>query len=142
MSEQQPTPMTEEQNQAWVREQFQNANRYLAERGMLSDRILTKDSRYLIPDVAIWKFKLQDGKKVWVVNGAVTMDHVSADVAKSAREALRHFSLNWQLKAENIHALGDAAGATELKMAQLLIRHAELLYAVGNDERLWQNAPV
>lgn len=143
MSEQQQTqPMTEEQSQAWVREQFQNANRYLAERGFLSDRILTKESRYLVPNVAIWKFKLQDGKKVWVINGVVTTDHVSADVAKTARDAMRHFSLSWQLKAENIMALGDAADPTQKKMAELLVGHAEALYAVTGDERLWQTAPV
>lgn len=140
-SNQQPNQqaMTEEQSQLWVREQFQSANKYLAERGMLSDRILTKESRYLVPNIAVWKFKLQNGKKVWVINGKVTTDHVSADAAKTARDAMRHFSLNWQLKAENILALGKAAGETETKMAHLLIGNAEALYQVTEDKRLWQS---
>lgn len=134
--------MTEEQRQVWVREQFQSANKYLAERGMLSEQILTKESRYLVPNIAVWKFKLQNGKKVWVINGKVTTDHVAADVAKTAREVMRHFSLNWQLKAENILALGDAAGETEKKMAYLLIGNAEALYQVSNNEQLWNSEIV
>lgn len=142
MSEQQQsgqaTPLTEEERNEWVREQFQNANQYLAERGMLSDRILTKESRYLVPNVAIWKFKLQNGKKVWVINGRVTTDHVNADVAKTARDVIRHFSLNWQLKAENIDALGEAADPAQKGMVGILIRNAEALYELSEDERLWK----
>lgn len=141
MSEQQQnrqaTQLSEEERQTWVREQFQNANQYLAERGLLSDRILTKESRYLVPNIAIWKFKLQNGKKVWVINGRVTTDHVNADVAKTARDVIRHFSLNWQLKAENINALGEAADPAQKGMVDILIRNAEALYELSQDERLW-----
>lgn len=138
MSEQQQQQLTEEQVQEWVREQFQNANRHLAERGMLSEQILTKESRYWAPNLAIWKFKLQNGKRVWVINGKVTTDHVSTEAAKSAREAMRYFSYQWQLKAQNIEALGNAADATQKGMADLLVRNAEALYAVTEDDRLWQ----
>lgn len=141
MSQQRPDPqtMTEEQRQLWVREQFQNANRYLAERGLISDQILTKESRYLVPDIAVWKFKLQNGKRVWVINGRVTTDHVSVEAARTAREAMRYFSLQWQLKAENIAALGDAADATQRQMIDLLIRHAEDLYQIADNEAFWRN---
>lgn len=142
MSEQQqqqdPQNMTDEQRQLWVRDHFQSANRYLAERGMVSEQILTKESRYLVPDVAVWKFKLQNGKRVWVINGRVTTDHVSAEAAKTAREAMRYFSFQWQLKAENIAALGDAADATQRQMANLLVRNAEALYQIAADEAFWQ----
>lgn len=134
----QPPALTEEQRQAWVREQFQNANKYLAERGLLSEQILTKESRYLVPDIAIWKFKLQNGKRVWVINGRVTTDHVNADVAKTARDVMRHFSLQWQLKAENILALGDAADPAQKGMVQILVRNAEALYQISQDEKLWE----
>lgn len=134
---QQANQLSEEERQTWVREHFQNANQYLAERGLLSDRILTKESRYLVPNIAIWKFKLQDGKKVWVINGRVTTDHVNADVAKTARDVIRHFSLNWQLKAENINALGNAADPAQKGMVDILIRNAEALYDLSQDDRLW-----
>jgi aconitase A len=130
-------PLTEQEQESWVREQYQSANQHLAERGLLSDRIITKESRYLVPNLAIWKFKLQNGKYVWVINGRVTTDHVSADVAKDAREAMRHFSLNWQLKAENILNGDRAPDETEKKLADVMIRNAEAVYAVIQDERLW-----
>ena len=140
MSEQQQTSpaLSEEQRQQWVREQFQNANRYLAERGLISDQILTKESRYLAPDIAVWKFKLQNGKRVWVINGRVTTDHVGVEAAKTARDAMRYFSLQWQLKAENIRALGNAADATQRQLAELLVRNAEGLYVIADDEAFWR----
>lgn len=134
---QQAPNLTEEESQLWVREQFQSANKYLAERGLLSDQILTKESRYLVPDIAVWKFKLQNGKKVWVINGRVTTDHVNADVAKTPRDVMRHFSLQWQLKAENIRALGNAADPAQRGMVQILIRNAEALYQLSQEEQLW-----
>ncbi|MGX5914134.1 DUF4826 family protein [Aliidiomarina sp. Khilg15.8] len=136
MSEQ-TNSLTEQEKESWVREQFQSANEHLAERGLLSDRIITKESRYLVPNLAIWKFKLQNGKQVWVINGKVTTDHVSADVAKTAQEAMRHFSLSWQLKAEKILHGEREPDATEKKMAEVMIRNAEAVYAVTEDKRLW-----
>lgn len=136
---QQAANLSEEDIQLWVREQFQSANKYLAERGLLSDQILTKESRYLAPDVAVWKFKLQNGKKVWVINGRVTTDHVNAEAAKTPRDVMRHFSLQWQLKAESIRALGDAADPAQRGMVQILIRNAEALYQISQDKGLWSN---
>lgn len=137
MSEQ-TRPLSKEEQETWVREQFQSANQHLAERGLLSDRIITKDSRYMVPNLAIWKFKLQNGKHMWVINGKVTTDHVSADVAKTARDAMRHFSLTWQLKADNILHGERAPDDTEKKLAEVMIRNAEAVYTVTQDERLWQ----
>lgn len=143
MSEQ-TRPLSKEEQESWVREHFQSANQHLAERGLLSDRIITKDSRYMVPNLAIWKFKLQNGKHMWVINGKVTTDHVSADVAKTARDAMRHFSLTWQLKADNILHADRAPDDTEKKLAEVMIRNAEAVYAVTQDERLWpeDNAPA
>ncbi|RUO25673.1 DUF4826 domain-containing protein [Aliidiomarina minuta] len=134
---QEETPLSEEQA-TWVREHFQSANKYLAEKGMLSDTIVTKESRYLIPTLAVWKFKLQSGQGVWVINGKVPTDHVSTKVAKTAREATRHFNMQWQLKAENILANESSArDKTQADMAKYLIQSAESVYAVTQEDRLW-----
>ncbi|MCH1933235.1 DUF4826 family protein, partial [Shewanella sp. A25] len=37
-----------------------------------------------------------------MISGDLPTDLVSADAAKDAREVLRHFSLAWHLKAENL----------------------------------------
>jgi|SRR5690554_2966534 len=136
MADQQPQ-LTEEQAQEWVRGKFQDANKYLAEQGILSDQILLKESRYLIPFIAIWKFTTQDRKKVWVVNGDVPTDLVGEKAAKTPRDALRHFALSWQLKADKI--LADQASSPEQQdYAKYLVVRAENVYHATDNEALWQ----
>jgi|SRR5690554_4676284 len=136
MADTQPN-MTEEQTAEWIRTQFQAASKYLAEQGIIPDQVLTKESRYLVPVIAIWKFTTQDRKKVWVINGEVPTDLVGDKAATEARDALRHFALRWQMQAEAI--LQDKAGAgAQSDYAQFLIKSAENVYSVVENEELWQ----
>lgn len=136
MADNQPK-YTEEQLQAWVRTKFQEANKFLAEQGIISDQILSKDSRYLAPLVAVWKFSTTDKHKVWVINGDVPTDMVTEKVAQSAREAVRHFALNWQLKADAIlHS--EQPSQEQRNYANYLINRAENLYQLGEQEALWE----
>lgn len=48
-------PHDQEQLAQWVREQFQKANKHLAENGVLFESVVIEDSRYLAPMVAVWK---------------------------------------------------------------------------------------
>lgn len=141
MAEQQPH-MTEAEASDWVRLQFQRANKFLAEKGILTDRVLTRESRYLVPHVAVWKFSTQDQVDVWVVNGDVPSDVVGANAAKTAREALRHFSLQWQVQADKI--LTDeklSQDPEQQKYAKFLIQSAENLYQTTQVEDLWADQP-
>ena len=45
-------PISDEERATWVREQFQKANKFLAENGVLFDSVVTEESRYLIPYLA------------------------------------------------------------------------------------------
>ena len=126
--------MNEEQQNKWVRDQYQVATKYLAEKGLITDSVALEDSRYLVPLLAVWKLKLNDGTKAWVISGDLPTDHSSADVAPDARDALRHFSLKWQLQAENLHKAGNAE---QNKFAELLISRAQGLYRLYEDEKLW-----
>ncbi|MGL6123443.1 MAG: DUF4826 family protein, partial [Shewanella sp.] len=47
----------EKLRQEWVRTQFQKANRFLAEKGVIPSKVLADDSRYLAPYMAIWKME-------------------------------------------------------------------------------------
>lgn len=139
MAEQQQPQMTDEEASTWVREQFQAANKYLAENGIITDRVLTKESRYLVPYVAVWKFTTQDKKELWLVNGDVPTDVVGAKAAKDAREALRHIALQWQLKAQSIIDDPKAQQDDEqIKYAQYLISRAEGIHDAVQTESLWQ----
>lgn len=127
--------MTEEQHKQWVKEQYQIATKYLAEKGVVTHSVTVEDSRYLAPLLALWKLTSVDGKKFWVLCGDLPSDHSSVDVAPNAREALRHFSLKWQMQAEN---LLQANNKEQNNFAQLLIGRADSLYKLYNDESFWQ----
>lgn len=137
MAEQQERqPISEEERANWVREQFQTANKFLAENGVLFDTVITDESRYLMPYLAVWKIRAMDGKLYWVISGDLPTDYTSIDNAKDAKEVLRHFAMHWQLKAEN---LINAEGADESQKAfgELLVNRAEGLFAMQSNPDFW-----
>lgn len=137
MAEQQERqPISEEERANWVREQFQKANKFLAENGVLFDTVITEESRYLIPYLAVWKIKAMDGKLYWVISGDLPSDYTTAENAKDAKEVLRHFAMHWQLKAENLINAKNA-DETQKEFGALLINRAENLFAMQNTPDLW-----
>jgi len=126
--------MTAEQQQQWVREQYQVATKYLATQGLVTDSVIVEKSRYLVPIMSVWKLKALDGSYLWVICGDLPSDHNAFNVAPNAREAVRHFSFKWQMQAENLLKTGDKE---QEKFAQLLIGKAEGLYDMYQQENLW-----
>jgi hypothetical protein len=121
----------------WVKEQFQRANKHLAEKGILFDAVVVEESRYMAPNVAVWKIKDTKNDFYWVISGEVPADALPHSIAASAREAIKHFSLAWQIKAENIlHS--PAVDTTQREYATLLASKAEMLYAIQDNEEWWQ----
>ncbi|WP_445946194.1 DUF4826 family protein [Shewanella sp.] len=125
--------------QEWVRTQFQKANRFLGEKGVIPSKVITDESRYLAPYFAIWKMESKQPTKqtFWVMSGDLPSDYVDVNVASTAREAVRHFSMMWQVKAENLHRAGATKDATQAKFADLLVSRAESLYKMQADDKLW-----
>ncbi|NKF51530.1 DUF4826 family protein [Shewanella sp. WXL01] len=123
----------------WVREHFQKANKFLAEKGVIPTKVHTEESRYLAPYLAVWKMDAKQPKKqtFWVMSGDLPSDYVDVKVAATARDALRHFSMMWQLKAENLHQSGLTQDKTQREFANLLVSRAESLYHMHNDDKLW-----
>jgi hypothetical protein len=126
--------MTTEQQQQWVREQYQVATKYLATQGLVTDSVVVEESRYLTPFLSVWKLKVLNGSYLWVICGDLPSDHNTFDVAPNAREAVRHFSFKWQMQAENLLKTGDKE---QEEFAQLLISRAEGLYELYQQEKLW-----
>lgn len=141
MKEQAQPELDQESLSQWVREQFQRANKHLAENGVLFESVVTEESRYLAPYVAVWKIKTTDNKYYWVISGDVPCDYLPYELEKTARAAIRHFSLLWQVKAENIRKT-DTTDQTQLDFAELLESRAEGLYDIQAEESLWENAPA
>ncbi len=126
--------ITTEQRQAWVRDQYQLATKYLASQGLVTDSVIVEESRYLVPELSVWKLKVLDGSYVWVICGDFPSDYHAFDVAPNAREAVRHFSFKWQMQAENLKSTGDKE---QEEFAQLLVSRAENLYNLYEQEKLW-----
>lgn len=132
-----PKQYTQEELSQWVREQFQRANKHLAENGVLFESVVTEESRYLAPYAAVWKIKATDGQFFWVISGDLPADFMPIENESNARDALRHFSFSWQAKAENIRRL-ENADKTQLEYADLLQSRAEGLYRIYNEAQLWE----
>ncbi len=132
-------PMSEEQSNAWVRQQWQQANKYLAENGVIADTLDQNVSRYLVPALALWRITGADGKSYWVINGELPADFILADHAVDAREALRYFSLKWQMQSANI-ADNEESTDEQKTRAGLLENRAEFLYRFYEDDTLWMNS--
>lgn len=136
----------EEQEQAnqqkiiWQRECFENAQKHLAEKGVLPKTVIETESRFIAPLCALWKFKAQDGKKYWVITGRLPTDFVHESAADNARELLRYFAMQWQLKADQIMQSG-AADKTKVDFANLLINRAHGIYELFEKDELWVNEP-
>lgn len=129
---------SQEKLSEWVRKQFQRANKYLSEHGVLFDTVVAEESRYLAPLVAVWKIKSLDKQFYWVICGELPTDFVAFDNAPTARQALKHFSLKWQLKAENL--LMNEKETIQQDVARKLIDSAEKIYQLQADEKLWGEA--
>ncbi|GAB54855.1 hypothetical protein GPUN_0716 [Glaciecola punicea ACAM 611] len=91
----------------------------------------------MAPEVAVWKIKDTKKNVYWVISGNLPADAISVSVANSAREAIRHFSLSWQLKAQNIMS-SAIVDNTQKEFATLLTEKAEMLYEVQENEKWWQ----
>ena len=128
--------LTDEQRQEWVRSQYQVATKYLADKGLVTSSVMVEDSRYIAPVLSVWKLKLLDESWVWVVCGDLPSDHVNIEVANNAKDVLRHFSMKWQLQAENINRNNDSDDE-QREFARILISRADGLYKLCNDEKLW-----
>ncbi|ATC94476.1 DUF4826 family protein [Pseudoalteromonas tunicata] len=132
--------LTEQQIANWQRDTLASSQKHLAERGIVPQSIFDKESRYLAPFFAVWKIKAQNGRTYWVIAGRLPTDHAEISAAATAREAIRYFSLQWQLKADQIVHAG-VRDKTQLDFANLLINRAHGLYEFYEKDELWANEP-
>ncbi|MCF2858151.1 DUF4826 family protein [Pseudoalteromonas sp. SMS1] len=134
--------LTEEQKQQrfalWQREHLQAAQKFLAEKGIITTKVVEKDCRLLAPVIAIWKFKDPKGKAYWAISGQMPTDAADESAASNPRDVLRYFSFQWQLKADGIVASG-VKDKTQLDFANLLVNRAHALYDLYENDQVWAN---
>lgn len=140
---------TPEQQQAelkaWVEAQFQGMGRHVVEHRLIEgDKaegrpIWAMPGRLFIGKV--WD-KEDESTAYWIVSGVVAPDHLDASVASTARDALRHFCMKWQMQAGRLEQTEDADDPNEQQnwtgIASNLAQQAEALFPVVEDDRFWQ----
>ena len=132
-------PMSEEDILKWSRESYQKATAHMADKGVLIDTVSMDNSRYLAPLLAIWKIKSTDKDWFWAISGDLPTDFMTEEGATDPRDAVRAFSLQWQMKAEVIRVNPDA-DQTQLDFSALLIGRANGLYEIYEQEELWKTS--
>ncbi|MDG1750140.1 MAG: DUF4826 family protein [Thalassotalea sp.] len=126
--------LTDEEKQQWLRDKYQVATKFLADKGLVTVSVSDADSRYIIPIMSVWKLNLIDKTSVWVIAGDLPTDYIEENVAKDAREAVRHFSYKWQMQADQ---LLQAPSNEQHEFANILINRAENLYNIFTKDEIW-----
>lgn len=115
---------------AWARENLDRAVHDLMNAGKLAGITIearpawAMTGKYVIGQVLD---KSSAGGFVWVIAGDFQTDSIGSNVAATARDAARHFSLKWQMDAERSPDAGDA-----------IVQRAEELYAIAENNDAWK----
>jgi hypothetical protein len=81
----------------------------------------------------------------WVISGAeLPTDHIDAELAESAREAARHFSMKWQLQSARLGGMDEDRPDVPRddvdwhRISRTLQAQAEALYGLVEKEEVWR----
>jgi hypothetical protein len=128
----------------WVREQHDQMASYAARRELIGDAAEGVPVWSIPHQVFLGRFydKATPTGGYWYVAGGVPSDHIEAHLAGDARQALRHFSMKWQLQAAQI----EEGSSTEqgdhppdfANVAHNLSRSAEVLMACADNDDYWK----
>ncbi len=142
--------MTEDTKEAiedWTRSTLDRAVSDISNLGVIPDEILEARAMWTLPGKVMIGQARQANEPsifVWFISGDLPTDYIGPSAATSPRDALRNFSLKWQLDAERYRdpASRKAHGLDESldwnAMTAKLIAKAEELYTMAQDDRLWK----
>jgi hypothetical protein len=92
----------------------------------------------------VWEAS-QKSDFIWTISGeAVITDHIPGNMAATPREAARHFSLKWQMDADQLLVLAQNRTPVENTAEHMegytdkLIQYAEYLYDMASRDEIWQ----
>jgi hypothetical protein len=133
---------------AWVRDTLDRAVAEITRHGVFEGNFVEARPVWSLPYRAMIG-QIRDTRETaafhWIICGDLPTDHIPSSVAATPRDALRHFSLKWQLGAARYDdpATREAAGMdtlpTDERGAKLAVI-AEALYAMAEDDSLWRES--
>jgi hypothetical protein len=145
MVDTQETP-DQKDSSPWIQATLERAVREIARSGAFESDMIEARPIWSIPERILIGQMRETGDPAnfrWVICGAVPTDLIASSVAATPRDALRYFSLKWQLGAARLgdpatrKAAGQREQAGEPEKSAQLATIAEELYAIVEDDRLW-----
>lgn len=141
-----PNSIEDDKALAWAREELDRAVQEITDQGVIDSPLVESRLAWSKPfEVVIGQLRDQGDETefLWIVGGTVPVDCAHSRTAATPREAVRHFSMKWQLDAARYQepatrerlALDPSRDWQALGAA--LVAKAEFLYAIFDDERLW-----
>lgn len=117
----------------WIRRQIEVAVQEIVDLGGINHQFAEARPVWSIPEKVVLG-QLRESNETasfkWLICGDVRTDYIEASAAATPRDALRHFSLKWQM---------DAGRYTDPDAEARLIRQAEELYEMAEADHLWSD---
>ena len=139
-------PATEEE--AWIAKEREKVIVYLASEQCEHAGVGEWPAFHVDPYVAMWAVQsLTAIGRVgwWAISGDLPTDYMSSSSGYHPRDALRHFSTEWNTTAEAM-ARGEVNPESKVgnpdqwhQMAPLLKSRAKILKTYADDDSLWQD---
>ncbi len=128
---------------AWIKKNLNAAVHKLIDKGTIDSAAVEAKSAWVLPfQILIGKIRAsgQQENFTWFICGEVPTDYLESQVAKTPREAARHFCLKWQLTASRHQGKNNSHDPSKISQQDVvknLIEQSEALYQVVENERLW-----
>ena len=133
--------------QLWAKPLLDAAVSQLMDRQVLDDSKIEARVVWGIKDSVFIAQIREYGKQEsfrWLISGNdFPMDELSGTLAEKPKDAARHFSLKWQLGAEQVRKMDDqtknrlASGQDTKAMSDRLSLQAEMLYELVENSSIW-----
>jgi len=131
---------------SWIKKELDAAVQKLTKQDGFDGLLIEAKPAWVLPfQILIGQVRPQ-GKQnefQWCICGEVPTDFLQSSIANTPREALRHFSMKWQLaaarhqKANQKNQSRPPGALPEENPVDMLATHAEDLYGLVEDDRLW-----
>ena len=128
----------------WAKQTLDAAISEVIQKGLFPDPLLQARPVWQLPGALLLAECRAGSDHYWLVAGPGSpTDLISKETAPSAREAARHFSLKWQLAAEQLSVVADKSPVSQQDSAlahrvSQLVRNAESLYELAGADCLWR----
>ena len=126
----------------WIKKHLDASVRKFMKQGSVESIMVEAKPAWVLPfQILIGKIRTPGSSKEfdWFICGEVPTDYLESSVASAPRDAAKHFAMKWQLAAAR-HQQNPVAITQKSRQedpAAELVKQAEALYELVEDDRLW-----